>query len=160
MRTPRLSLLAVPAIALLAGCQNPEPGPSVATTTPSSTVAPMTGATSGSSAAVAGARRISGSELRSELADNTVSGVARNGQTFYSWFSPNGALHFQQADVRDTGSWSVNSEGQLCTSLTHINAGGQSCFAVYRNGNSLTFERTDGEPVGTFTFVPGNPQNL
>jgi hypothetical protein len=160
MRTLRLSLLAVPAIALLAGCQNPSSEPDVAATTPSSTVAPMAGATSGSSSAVAGARRISGSELRTELADNTVTGVARNGQTFYSWFSPNGALHFQQANLRDTGSWSVNSDGQLCTSLTHVNAGGQSCYAVYRNGNSLTFERTDGAPVGTFTFVPGNPQNL
>jgi len=160
MRTLRVSLLAATAALLLAGCESPSGNTSDAVAEPSSTVTPIPGATSGSSAAVGGARRVTSGELRSELADNTVSGVAKNGQTFYSWFAPDGTLHFAQANVRDTGTWSVNSDGQLCTSLTQINAGAQSCYAVYRNGNSLTFERTDGQPVGTFTFVPGNPQKL
>lgn len=160
MRTLRVSLLAAAAALLLAGCQSPSSESGTAAVQPSSTVTPIPGATSGSSAAVSGARRIPSNELRSAFTDNTVSGVARNGQTFYSWFAPNGTLHFQQANFQDTGTWSVNSDGQLCTSLTRIANGAESCYDVYGSGNSLTFERTNGQPVGTFTFVPGNPENL
>ena len=37
---------------------------------------------------------------------------------------------------------------------------GEQCYSLHRNGNVLTFDQPDGTPVGTFSVLPGNPQDL
>jgi hypothetical protein len=112
------------------------------------------------STVVTGPARLTGAEIRALLADNTVSGQATNGQLYFAWFGHDGRLKYRQDDFRDGGGWRIASDSQFCSTLTRINVGVEDCYSLYREGAAFRFDRPDGQKIGSFTVLPGNPQNL
>jgi hypothetical protein len=104
--------------------------------------------------------RLTAAEVRVLIAGNTAAGIAANGQPYYAYFRPDGAVEFRQADLSDSGSWRVMPDGRICSTLTRINAGAEQCYSLYRNGTNVDYHRPDGNRVGTFTVEAGDPQNL
>jgi hypothetical protein len=151
-------LFALSAFVLLAGCA-PD-----STTTPATTTAPA--ASSAPPAAISGTTvapgrtRMTAVEIQSTLANNTATGTARNGQTYYAYFGPTGQVRFQQDNISDTGTWQILPDGQFCSRMARINDGIEQCYTLYRNGQVMTFDRPDGTPIGSFTALAGNPHDL
>jgi hypothetical protein len=139
------------------------PGSSVVTTTTTSGTpgSATTYAPTQTAGIVPGAlpAQLRSSEILPLVGGNTATGVASNGQTYYVHFLRDGRMRFRENDFRDTGSWRVTSDNQLCSTLTKINAGVEECYTLYPEGNNVAFER-NGTRVGTFTVLSGNPQNL
>jgi hypothetical protein len=104
--------------------------------------------------------RLSNNEIATLLAGNTAAGIASNGQPYYLYFSRDGRIRFREADFTDAGSWRVSNDGMLCTSMTKTNVGAEQCYALYREGTNVSFNRPDGAKVGSFTVLAGDPQNL
>jgi hypothetical protein len=104
--------------------------------------------------------RLNSQETLALLSGNTVAGVAGNGQPYHAFYRRDGVLVFREGDYRDRGGWHVAADGSVCSSLTKINVGVEQCYALYRNGTNVDFNRPDGTRVGTFTVEAGNPQNL
>jgi hypothetical protein len=119
-----------------------------------------TGAQTTTTTVVTARARLTANEILALLADNTAAGVATQGQPYFAWFVHDGRLKYRQGEYRDGGSWRVVSDGQLCSTLTRINVGIEQCYALYREGTNIRFDRPDGNKIGTFTVEPGNPQNL
>jgi hypothetical protein len=103
--------------------------------------------------------RLTSAEILTLMAGNTASGVASNGQHYYVWFARDGRLHFREADFNDFGGWRVSSDGRLCSTMTRTNVGIEQCYALYRDGTNVDFER-DGTRIGSFTVLSGDPMNL
>ena len=104
--------------------------------------------------------RLSAPELSALMANNTATGVASNGRPYYVYFARDGRLKYRQDDFVDGGAWRVTTDGRLCSTLTRTNVGVEECYSVYRNGANFRYDRPDGNQVGTFAVLPGNPQNL
>jgi hypothetical protein len=107
-----------------------------------------------------GPTKMTPTEIQSMLANNTATGVSRSGSAYYAWFSPSGQVRFVEGEVRDTGTWRILPDGQLCTQMARLNAGQDQCYSIYREGQVLTYDRPDGTTIGTFSVLSGNPQNL
>ena len=158
----RLVLAALPVVLMLAACSSDNAsstmtpsGPTTATTAP---MAPP--AASGSTMAEPSPTHLSSADVRSLLVNNTATGVARDGQTYYAWFSPSGQIRYEQGASRDTGTWRTLSNGSLCSLMARRKDKGEQCYSLYRSGNVLTFDQPDGTTVGSFSVLPGNPQAL
>jgi hypothetical protein len=104
--------------------------------------------------------RLTNNEIATLIAGNTATGVASNGQPYYLYFSRDGRVRFREGDFSDSGSWRVTNDGMLCTSMAKTNVGVEQCYALYREGNNVSFTRPDGAKVGTFSVLAGDPQNL
>jgi hypothetical protein len=104
--------------------------------------------------------RLTAPELSALVANNTVAGVASNERPYHVYFARDGRLKFRQDEFVDGGSWRVTTDGRLCSTLTRINVGVEECYSVYRNGTNFRYDRPDGNQVGSFAVLPGNPQNL
>jgi len=150
--------LALPALVLLAGCEQDSMTQPTSAAAPVGSSAPPAGI-SGTTVAP-GPTRMTSAEIKSTLANNTATGVARNGQTYYAYFGPTGQVRFQQDDIRDTGTWRILPDGLFCSQMTRINDGAEQCYTLYRNGQVMTFDRPDGTPIGSFTALAGNPRDL
>jgi hypothetical protein len=105
------------------------------------------------------APRLNSTEIITLLAGNTASGTASNGLPYYVRFAPDGRLRFREADFNDSGSWRVTSDNRLCSTMTLTNVGIEQCYALYRDGPNVDFER-DGARMGSFTVLSGDPMNL
>lgn len=167
---PCAILLALPALVVLAGCSSaPErasPAASASTAappvqTPGATVTPnMPPATSGSSTMTAAPIRMTPTDIRSTLVNNTATGLSSDGQTYFAWFGPTGQVRFVQGNFRDTGTWRILPDGSLCSQMRQIADNAEQCYSVYRNGNVMSYGRPGGSELGSFSVLPGNPQNL
>ena len=166
---PRIFLAALPALAMLAACSNDMPTTTAPPPTGATAAAPMP-MTSGAEAN-AGMSGLSGStepppiqmnsaDIQSLLVNNTATGIATNGETYYAWFGPTGQIHFEQGTVRDTGTWRTLPDGRLCSQMARRQSQGEQCYSLYRNGSALTFAQPDGKTVGSFSVLTGNPQDL
>jgi hypothetical protein len=170
----RVFLAALPAVAMLAACGSSPtataPPPPGATSTAPAT--PMTSgalaANSGLMTALSGSTtppetqptRLDSAAIQSTLVNNTVTGLASNGETYYAWFGPTGQVHYEQGAVRDTGTWRTLPDGKLCSQMARHQADGEQCYTLYRSGSVMTFEQADGNTLGSFSVLPGNPQDL
>lgn len=103
--------------------------------------------------------RLSSGEILSLLADNTATGVASNGQTYYLRFARDGRVRFREGNFNDSGSWRITNDDRLCSTMTKTNVGVEQCYSLYRDGSNVAFER-NGTRVGSFTVLSGDPQNL
>jgi len=153
MLSSRQALLALPTLVLLAACS----GHTERSAAANPTVTPAPPAYSGASTA-AGAR-MTASEVQSVLAGHTVTGVAESGQPYYAYLGPNGQVRFVEGATRDSGTWRVLPDGRLCSQLNKINAGSETCYIIHRTASGMVYDRPDGT-TGSFTVMPGNPQNL
>src|ERR1700747_2184627 len=100
---------------------------------------------------------MSSADVKSLLVNNTATGVARNGETYYAWFGPSGQIHYEQGAARDTGTWRILRDGSVCSLMTRRQDKGEQCYSLYRSGNVLTFDQPDGTTVGSFSVLAGNP---
>ena len=104
--------------------------------------------------------RLTAGEVSTLVSDNTISGTSPTGQVYYSYFERNGVLRFRQGSLSDKGVWRVTSDGALCATVTAINNGAEECFTLYRESNTVRFEKPDGNPAGNFSVLLGNPQSI
>jgi hypothetical protein len=186
---PRTLLSLLPVIGALAGCSwlpfgHHEQAAAVAPPAPQAAIngamiapltAPGSAATgapvySGSSsapaappraAAGAGAGlRLTASEALALLANNTAIGLTDAGVPYMVYFGNDGAAHFREDTLADTGTWRVLPDGQVCSELSSISHGAETCFALARYGDVILYQRPDGLALGSIRVVAGNPQNL
>ncbi len=169
--SPRVFLALLPAFALVVAC---DMSPTLTAPPPTGSTSAAMPMTSGALAANSGMMGLSGSttaaetqpvrmnsvDVQSILVNNTATGVASNGQTYYAWFGPTGQVHYEQGTVRDTGTWRTLPDGRLCSQMSRHQADGEQCYSVYRNGNVMTFDQSDGNSMGSFSVLAGNPQDL
>ncbi len=136
------------------------PGTTVVTTTTTPGTVTYVPTQSASVTAVAALPpRLNSTEILGLMAGNTANGIASNGQPYYAWFTRDGRIRFRQGDFSDTGSWHVTTDNRLCSAMTRINTGIEQCYALYRDGTNIAFER-DGTRIGSFTVLSGDPMNL
>lgn len=115
---------------------------------------------SGSSTVEVVPSRLDATQISALLANNTVAGVAANGQPYYALFQRDGRLRIREGTFSDSGTWSVTPDGRLCSTLTVTNVGVPECYVLRRDGTAVDFDRPNGGKVGTFSVLPGNPQSL
>ena len=169
----RALCFSLPVIALLAGCSSESSTPTQqgSSYTPvSPTVTPLPPPSGSSQPTAPGAAagtstpgsavKMTPTEIQTMLANNTATGASAAGNTYYAWFGPAGQVHFVEGTVRDTGTWRVLPDGQLCTQMARLNNGEDQCYTIYREGQVLNYDRPDGIKIGTFSVISGNPQNL
>jgi hypothetical protein len=184
MPIPSRALMLIPALALVAACASPERRAE----TPAATSAPppLTGAlgapfapaplptnatsmplplSGGSTApapvAMPGApTRMSAAEIAAALSNNTAQGMTTEGASYALFFVGDGQERFRQGGFSDVGTWRVLPDGRFCSSLVRVSGDNQQCYIMYRNGQTITFQRPDGVTVGNVTVVPGNPERL
>jgi hypothetical protein len=176
------SLALLPGLAALAACGGEKPAqtaivtppPVVVQPPPAAVIAPGTvltpapgivvpptsgiaGTTSVPSAAPA---RLGTDQIAALLAGNTATGIASDGRPYVAYFLPDGQVRFRVGTVADSGTWRATPDGRLCSSLVRIDGGAEQCYSLYRVGSSYRFDRPDGNQVGSFQVVAGNPQSL
>jgi hypothetical protein len=171
---PKFAVMILPVFALLAAC-NPSPyhpGETAANVPPPPPALPgalgaplAPGATvplAGSSMPVVPGTpvRMTASEIAATFSNNTAEGVTADGLNYAAYFAPTGQERFRQGAFADIGSWRVLPDGRLCTALVRLSGNVEQCYLMYRNGNTVTFQRPDGVTVGSVTVVPGDPLNL
>lgn len=134
--------------------------PGTIVTAPSAAATTVVVPGSGSSTVEVVPSRLNSTQISALLANNTVAGVAANGQPYYALFQRDGRLRIREGTFRDSGTWSVTPDGRLCSTLTVTNVGVPECYVLRRDGTAVDFDRPNGGKVGTFSVLPGNPQSL
>jgi hypothetical protein len=180
-------LLPIATLAALAACTGTVPSGSTALTTsqpvvtsvpattttttttngPTTTsyISPFAGSSSQTSSTttttvVSSPARLNAAEISALLSDNTASGTASNGQNYAMLFRHDSQLKFREGQFRDRGGWRVASDGLLCATLKVVDVGMENCYTLSRNGTNIDLGGRDGAKVGSFTVLPGDPQNL
>jgi hypothetical protein len=136
----------------------PQPLPTTATSTPM----PLSGgSTAPAPVAMPGApTRMSAAEIAAALSNNTAEGMTTEGASYALYFVGDGQERFRQGGFTDTGTWRVLPDGRFCSSLARVSSDNQQCYIMYRNGQTITFQRPDGVTIGNVTVLPGNPERL
>jgi len=109
-------------------------------------------------ASTANARNLSGQEIASVLAGNTLSGY-ENGQPYVEFLRPDGTLIGEEKDGRYTGRWGV-SGGRVC--FSYLGEGGAAgkweCSTVSVNGGNVVWGAQGDRSYSRLTA--GNPRGL
>jgi len=172
----KLSVMLLPALALLAACSStphheanavvvpppPPPMPGALGTPGNPSAAALSGTTVAPGAIVEpnAPMRMSATDIATAFANNTAEGVTANGLPYAIYFGRNGQERFRQGSFDDSGTWQVLPDGRFCSSLVRISANSEECYIMYRTGDVISFQRPDGVTIGSVRVVPGNPQNL
>ncbi|HUK57793.1 MAG TPA: hypothetical protein VLV50_01080 [Stellaceae bacterium] len=101
---------------------------------------------------------LSMSDITRLVSNNTLVGVSANGSPYRAYFAGDGSVRFNNAAITDQGTWHVSSEGQLCTTLPHVNQA-EHCYTIAMEGRVILYE-ANGVPEGSFRVVTGNPMGL
>jgi hypothetical protein len=171
MRPKCLMLAVLPALALLAACGGnprpiaaapppPPPALSGAIVAPSGSTVVYSGSSVAPGVAPAGALRLSASDTLALLANNTAVGLTDAGVPYHVFFANNGVARFREETVADSGNCRVLPDGTVCSSLTRVSRGSESCYGLARYGDVIIYQRPDGVALGSIRVVAGNPQNL
>ena len=110
-------------------------------------------------------RTLDREEVVELLAGNTVFGFdPRAGSEFSMFHSSQGRVRAELRDVnrrsdRSDGRWWVTDEGKLCVDWTNYRWV-DSCVAVVREDESVTFVDDSGRIVSFGEMAPGNPDDL
>ena len=168
-------LILLPVLALVAACEPApyHPGEAVSVAPPPPTLpgalgVPVAGATdlpySGGTVApgIAPATpvRLSANDIAATFSNNTAEGVSSNGLAYAAFFSSDGHERFREGTFTDVGTWRVLPDGRFCSTLVRVSGNVEECYVMYRSGNTITYHRPEGVPIGTVRVVPGNPQGL
>ena len=110
-------------------------------------------------------RTLDREEVVELLAGNTVFGFdPRAGSEFSMFHSSQGRVRAELRDInrrtdRSDGRWWVTDEGKLCVDWTNYRWV-DSCVAVVREDESVTFVDDGGRIVSFGEMAPGNPDDL
>jgi hypothetical protein len=156
---PQTAVLAPPPVVVQPPPSVVVPG-TVLTPAPGIVVPPTSGIAGTTAAPAATPARLGTDEIAKLLAGNTVTGVASDGRAYAAYFLPDGRVLFRTGTTTDSGTWRATSDGRLCSSLARIDRGAEQCYSLYRAASGYRFDRPDGNQVGSFQVVAGNPQSL
>lgn len=132
----------------------------VLTPAPGVAVPPTSGIAGTTATPAATPARLGTDEIAKLLAGNTATGIASDGRAYAAYFLPDGRVLFRTGATADSGTWRATSDGRLCSSLARIDRGAEQCYSLYRAGSGYRFDRPDGNQIGAFQVVAGNPQSL
>ena len=110
-------------------------------------------------------RTLDREEVVELLSGNTVFGFdPRAGSEFSMFHSSQGRVRAELRDInrrtdRSDGRWWVTDEGKLCVDWTNYRWV-DSCVAVVREDESVTFVDDSGRIVSFGEMAPGNPDDL
>ncbi|HYM03386.1 MAG TPA: hypothetical protein VET85_10595 [Stellaceae bacterium] len=104
--------------------------------------------------------RLSAMEVTAALANNTAEGRAANGLPYAIYFSSTGEERFRQGRFRDVGVWRVLPDGRFCSRLALLSANSEQCYVMYRSGNTVAYQLSDGVTLGSVVITPGDPLAL
>jgi hypothetical protein len=164
----RRAVLALPVVALAACAPSGEAPVAAAASSPvlvgalGAPIAPLSGgSTAPEPAGIPGdPLRMSATDIAAALANNTARGVTTNGQPYTMYFASDGQERFREGGFGDSGTWRVLPDGRFCSALSRVSNRHPECYLMYRSGSAIIFQRPDGVIVGSFTIVPGNPEDL
>lgn len=104
--------------------------------------------------------RLSAMEVTAALANNTAQGRAANGLPYAIYFSSTGQERFRQGSFTDVGAWRVLPDGRFCSKLMRLSANSEQCYIMYRSGNTIAYQLSDGVTLGSVVIMPGDPLAL
>jgi|AntRauTorcE11898_2_1112593.scaffolds.fasta_scaffold00145_17 hypothetical protein len=93
---------------------------------------------------------LQGSEIRSLIAGNTVTGSMSSGQDYAEFYAQDGTIHGRDY----TGEWSIEDD-KMCFDY----GDGATCYEVAANDDAVTWV-LGGESDGTGVVREGNPMDL
>lgn len=96
-------------------------------------------------------------DLPAVVSDRTFRG-ADGTETYSEYYAPDGSLRGKAGTETYSGSWAVVGE-QLCFTYAQAGDAGTECYAVFKDGDVLTWVDQDGKLVEA-TYVEGNPDQL
>ena len=86
-----------------------------------------------------------GDEFITVMQDNTLSGRTTSGSPFDIYFLPGGAATYREATgTHDSGSWHLDSDGDVCVAWRNPRDVQQGCFRVTVDGHRVTWEGKPG----------------
>jgi uncharacterized lipoprotein NlpE involved in copper resistance len=148
----------------LSGCASREtptqPAPATstaATVAPATTSATSSAAASATTAKPAG-EKVGAAELPTIVSNRTFRGKDDAGEPYSEYYATDGTLRGTSGGEAYAGSWKVVGE-QLCFTYPEAGTSETECYAVFKDGDVLTWVTSDGEVVAA-TYAEGNPDNL
>ena len=91
------------------------------------------------------------------VANRTYRGSS-DGKPYTEYYAADGSLRGISGGEAYSGSWKV-VEDKLCFTYPTADASEIECYAVFKNGDSLTWIDSNGRVVEA-TYVEGNPDGL
>lgn len=126
-----------------------------AMTTTTATTAPATTATTATTPA---GQKVGAAELPAIVSDRTFRGKDDAGESYSEYYAADGTLRGSSGGEAYSGSWKVVGE-QLCFTYPDGGTSETECYAVFKNGDAVTWLTSDGRIVEA-TYAEGNPDNL
>lgn len=179
MITGRITVLSAAALAVLAlsGCESRETktepasstsAASATSTATTSSAAPTTSAattsatastsaTATSPAAAPAGDKVGPADLPAIVSNRTFRGVTE-GESYTEFYAPDGSLRGKSGAETYTGNWAVVGE-QLCFNYVYTGDTDTECYAVFKNGDVITWVDDDGQIVEA-DYVEGNADGL
>ena len=102
-------------------------------------------------------QKVGPADLSAIVSDRTFRG-ADGTETYAEYYAPDGSLRGKSGAEVYSGSWAVVGE-QLCFTYTQPGDTDTECYAVFKDGDVLTWVDKDGKLVEA-TYVEGNPDQL
>ncbi len=95
--------------------------------------------------ALASPHVLRGDEFVTMMQDNTLVGRTSSGTAFDIYFLPGGAATYREATgTHDSGSWHLDSEGDVCVAWRNPRDVQQGCFRVTVDGQKVTWKGKTG----------------
>jgi hypothetical protein len=139
----------------LSGCGSREAQTQSASST--SEAIATTASTTATSAATPAGEKVAAADLPAIVSDRTFRGEDE-GESYSEYYAADGTLRGTSGGQAYSGSWNVVGE-ELCFSYPDEGSSATECYAVFKNGDALTWVRSDGRLVEAI-FVEGNPDGL
>ena len=108
--------------------------------------------------------KLTGEEIKSAFAGNTLIGSNPQGATFVGYYGSDGTVRVKGKGAKgqefvDNGTVRYTTEG-FCTKFDKIRDGKEACFTAYRDGSTYRAVSGGDATDSTFKIEPGNPTGL
>ena len=95
--------------------------------------------------AAAAPQAVRGTQFITMMHSNTLSGTNAAGQAFNIYFLPGGTATYQDATgTRDSGSWHLDDDGDVCVAWKNPAERQDGCFRVTVDGSKVAWEGKGG----------------
>jgi hypothetical protein len=96
-------------------------------------------------AAAAAPQPVRGSQFVTMMQGNTLSGTSPTGDAFNMYFLPGGVATYEDdGGARDSGTWRIDDEGDVCVTWQFHSDQSERCFRVTVDGNKIGWESKEG----------------
>ncbi len=100
--------------------------------------------------AAAAPQAVRGGQFISMMQGNTLSGTNASGATVNIYFLPGGVATYEDTTgTRDSGSWHIDKDGDVCVAWQNSADRQEGCFRVMVDGSKVTWEGKGGSGRGT-----------